>query len=215
MSGHRAPERPSTRASLRALAAVLGVMLVGSPMPTTRAQQAAPPVAQPATTGGAEPIEIVADDLVVTQEQRIATFTGNVDAVQGDVRLRADELKVFYNDDEQQAAAGGQQVRLLEARGNVILLQRGDTAEGDRGTYLVAERKVTMDGQVVLTRGGNVVRGARLESDLETGVSRVLATRPGAAPGQRVRAVFSQQPAAGAAAPARPTPRAAPAGGGS
>lgn len=170
-----------------------------------------------AAEGNAQPIEIVSDDLVVEQDRRIATFRGHVDAVQGDVRLRADKLEVFYNDSQQQAAAGGQQVRLLEAYGNVMLLQKGDTAEGDHGTYLVAERKVTLDGAVVLTRGGNVVRGARLESDLATGVSRVLAAEGGA--GQRVRAVFAPQPAAAgappAAKPAAGASRPAPRGGGS
>ncbi|MGI9449125.1 MAG: LptA/OstA family protein, partial [Geminicoccaceae bacterium] len=42
------------------------------------------------------PIEISADSLEVAQEDRIATFAGNVDAIQGDLVLSADTLKVHY-----------------------------------------------------------------------------------------------------------------------
>ena len=159
-------------------------------------QAAASSKAQPETSkqGHGQPIEIVADNLVVQQENRIAIFTGHVDAKQGGLRLRADQLKVFYNDPKAQAAAGGQQIRLIEASGNVVVIQHGDTAKGDHGTYRVADAAVTLDGNVVLTQGQNVVRGARLESNLNTGVSRVFAGQPGGAPGvspeQRVRALF-------------------------
>ena len=151
----------------------------------------------PAGTGKqsqAQAIEIVADNLVVQQENRIAIFTGHVDAKQGDLRLRADQLKVFYNDPKAQAAAGGQQIRLIEATGNVLVNQHGDTAKGDHGTYRVADAAVMLDGNVVLTQGQNVIRGTRLESNLNTGVSQVFASQPGGQPGikpeQRVRALF-------------------------
>ena len=47
-----------------------------------------------------EPIEIIADTLVVQQEKQIATFTGNVVAVQGDMTLKSDLLRVFYAQEE-------------------------------------------------------------------------------------------------------------------
>ena len=61
---------------------------------------------------------------------------------------------------------------------------------------------VTLDGNVVLTRGQNVIRGARLLSNRRTGQSTVYAAAPGSIgkPEQRVRALFKpesrpQQPA--------------------
>ena len=52
----------------------------------------------PTLGGNGKPIEITADRLIVNQQHQVATFSGNVDAVQGDMSLRADEIKVFYAD---------------------------------------------------------------------------------------------------------------------
>ena len=51
------------------------------------------------------PIEITADSLEVRQEEQIAVFRGNVDAVQGDLNLRADELTVYYRTGDEQREA--------------------------------------------------------------------------------------------------------------
>ena len=66
---------------------------------------------------------------MLEQNQQMATFTGNVDAVQGDTTLRTDLLRVFYTSDEERKATGTQQtVRRLEAEGNVLITQPGETA---------------------------------------------------------------------------------------
>jgi lipopolysaccharide export system protein LptA len=196
------------------------------------------------------PIEITADRLDVVQPDRIATFSGNVDAVQGDMVLSADRLRVFYNGDGQNAAAakgdgqnavpakgdaqnaasakgdgqnaapagaGNGSIRRIEAEGNVFLSSPRQTAQGERGVYDVASDQVTLNGSVVLTQGDDVIRGDRLEVDLTSGHSRVLAAAPTAADGappKRVRALFVPRtaPAAGPAGaeagttPATPKP---------
>jgi lipopolysaccharide export system protein LptA len=163
--------------------------------PPLSAQQAADPA------GGDEPIEITSDRLVLEQEQQIAKFFGNVDAVQGDTTLRADELRVFYTSDEERQATGSQQsVKRLEADGNVIITQPGETAEGRSGIYDVVGGKMVLVGDVVLTRGQSVVKGDRLDVDRNTGVSVVTASRVpdggvGGGAGQRVRALFVPEPA--------------------
>ena len=155
------------------------------------------------------PIEITADSLEVLQDQKIATFAGNVDAVQGDLVLSADQLRVHYGDDGTAAAAGPPgmgSIRRIEADGNVLLSSPRETAQGEAGVYDVAANQLTMDGSVVLTQDDNVIRGQRLEIDLVSGRSRVLAAVPstegGTAP-QRVRALFtperSAEPSAGPA----------------
>ena len=161
----------------------------------TAAWSAAAQPAQPSQgLGGDEPIEISSDRLVLEQDRQIATFFGNVDAVQGDTTLRADELRVFYaSDEERRADANQQSVKRLEADGNVIITQPGETAEGDRGTYDLVAGKMVLIGNVVLTRGQNVVKGDRLDVDRNTGVSVVTASETGAgtAPRRpRVRALF-------------------------
>jgi lipopolysaccharide export system protein LptA len=152
------------------------------------------------------PIEITADSLEVVQDRKIATFTGNVDAVQGDLVLTADQLRVHYGDEAGAAPGppGTGSIRRIEAEGNVFLSSPRETAQGDTGVYDVAANQLTMEGAVVLTQGENVIRGQRLEVDLVSGRSRLFAAVPstegGKAP-QRVRALFtpesSAEPSAG------------------
>lgn len=162
--------------------------------PTSPAPQPAPQVTGNAG-GGGKPIEIQSDRLVVDQDQELATFSGNVDAVQGELSLRADRLRVFYTDQGEQpagasAGAGDNQgIRRIEAQGGVVLKQPGETAEGDAGVYDPIAGTMVLEGNVVLTRGENVVRGTRLDSNLNSGVSVVTAA-PGADRKQRVRALF-------------------------
>ncbi|HSA80059.1 MAG TPA: lipopolysaccharide transport periplasmic protein LptA [Geminicoccaceae bacterium] len=155
------------------------------------------------------PIEITADQLEVAQRERVATFTGNVDAVQGELVLSADQLRVFYygnRQDERPVGASGS-IRRIEAEGNVFVSSPRETAQGKLGTYDVASNQLTLQGAVVLTQGENVVRGERLEMDLVSGRSRVLAAvaaSEGAEPAQRVRAVFTPEQANPAAGPVTP-----------
>src|SRR3546814_16295581 len=52
-----------------------------------------------------QPININSDTLEVQQDKQLAIFRGKVDAVQGDTRLRSDELYVYYRDRQKDAAA--------------------------------------------------------------------------------------------------------------
>jgi len=137
-----------------------------------------------------QPIQIDADNLEVEQNRQLATFRGNVDAKQGDIRLRAQQLKVWYRSGETPKGAaadvGGSIVR-IDALGQVLVSSPQETARGDVGVYDVASREITLTGEVVLTRGENVIRGQKLVMDMDTGVSRMQ----GGAGGGRVRGLFS------------------------
>jgi len=157
--------------------------------------------AQPAGFAGhddAAPIEITADELEVRQSEGIATFRGDVDAVQGDLTLSAQTLDVFYGDGDGDAGAdgdgatagGGQamgEIRRVEAHGDVVVSSPREIARGAEGVYDLTTRRITLTGDVVLTRDDNVLRGNRLEIDLASGVSRLQA----AGPDGRVRARFA------------------------
>jgi lipopolysaccharide export system protein LptA len=143
------------------------------------------------------PIEITADELEVKQQEQLATFTGNVDAVQGELVLSADRLRVYYYGEDEEAPAGASSsIRRIEADGNVFVSSPQETAQGAAGVYDVAGNQLSLEGSVVLTQDDNVIRGDRLEVDLVSGRSRVLAAVPSAAggePPQRVRAIFTPQ----------------------
>lgn len=146
-----------------------------------------------------QPIEISADSLEVEQDTQIATFAGNVDAVQGDLVLSADKLRVHYEGKESSvglAAGSGNKIRRIEAEGGVIIASPEETAEGSQGTYDVRGKIVVLEGSVVLTRGENVVRGERLVMDLVSGKSRIVGVETAAGGGDessggRVRALFT------------------------
>jgi lipopolysaccharide export system protein LptA len=148
---------------------------------------------QPSVLGGRDtdqPIEITADSLEVQQDQRVATFSGNVDAVQGDLVLNADTLRVHY---AQEGGSNPSGIRRIEASGNVLLSSPQETAQGDEGVYFVDRDFIELTGNVVLTRGDNVIRGRQLELDLASGHSRIVGASTaaeGAAPQDRVRALF-------------------------
>ena len=136
------------------------------------------------------PIEINADALEVRQDEQIAVFTGNVDAAQGDLNLRADKLVVHYRANAQESNA----ITMIEAFGNVFLSSPTEIAQGEKGVYNLDEDTIELTGGVVLTRGESVIRGERLDMDLISGRSRVSG---GTAVGQesnqgtgRVKALF-------------------------
>jgi lipopolysaccharide export system protein LptA len=137
-----------------------------------------------------QPIEINADSLEVQQEKQLAIFRGNVDATQGRIKLRADELQVHYRDAQggKSGAGGGEglsgSITRIDAVGNVFIWSPTETAQGDTGTYDVTEKQITLTGDVVLTRGENVLRGKRLVMNTATGVSKVDAG------GGRVKGLF-------------------------
>ena len=137
-----------------------------------------------------KPVDVKSDSLEVHQNEQKAIFSGNVVAVQGDSTLRTAQLVVFY--DNANAAAGqgnaanpppasapaggtgqGSSIKRLEAYGNVVVTSQDQKATGDSGVFDMASDKATLNGNVVLTQGQNVIRGKQLIVDLKTGVSHV------------------------------------------
>ena len=191
----------------RAVLCVLALVVMAAAL-------ASPPAASPARSQSFQhdsklPIEITADSLEVVQDEQIATFLGNVDAVQGDLVLTSDELRVHYRGSGGEPGIAAGSIRRIEAMGNVFISSPEETAQGEFGVYDVDGALLTLEGSVVLTRDENVVRGERLEIDLVTGRSQMFAAVPstaGGTPSQRVKAVFvpPPEPAAGPAADASP-----------
>ena len=80
--------------------------------------------------------------LEVHDRDKMATFSGNVHLVQGDTTLRCKTLVVFYDADQAGGPAvksatpgptGSSQIRRMEAKGNVIVTQKDQTATGELG----------------------------------------------------------------------------------
>ena len=143
-----------------------------------------------------QPIEITADTLEVLQADKVAVFRGKVDAVQGDMLLRADTLVVHYR--EAEAEAENLRVARIDAEGNVFVSSPRETAQGRRGVYDVDAARIDLTGGVVLTRGDNVIEGDSLRMDLDSGRSRVVGAGADAGSGGRVHGLFVPRDAGGA-----------------
>lgn len=128
-----------------------------------------------------QPIEITANNLEVQQNNNLAIFSGAVEVIQGDMRLRAERLRVYYVQNNapgaqparrpQQAGQPDQSIRRIEAEGKVFVSSPEETAQGDLGLYDVEGGTITLTGNVVLTQGENVLRGNRAVMNMNTGRS--------------------------------------------
>lgn len=166
----------------------------------------APAHAQIAQQGG--PIEVNADALEALTNEGRYIYTKNVDAVQGDARLKSDKLTVICDaapadpkaqarDRAAQSCGGG--VRTLIAEGNVYYLTPDGRIKGDRAEYDYSTKVITITGNVVLARGSeSVVNGRKLIYEVDAG--RATMTNDGG----RVTSFFTPQKTDKAAAPASP-----------
>jgi len=164
----------------------LGLVLLAALLSMASPGPARPQVDLAKGHDGSAPIEITSDTLDVKQNEQIAIFRGNVDAIQGEMNLRADELTVHYRSD----AEGNNSISLIVAVGNVFLTSPTEMAQGDRGVYDIDAGTVVLTGEVVVTRDDNVIRGSRLRLNLATGKSKMEGGSQVSGDQGRVKAIF-------------------------
>lgn len=153
-----------------------------------------PALAQLSAKGGA--VAIDSDGLELFDDRREAVFSGKVDAIQDDVRLRADELRVVYDkviadaNSNNPLGDGWGDMRTIIATGNVYYVTPKQVAKAEKAVYDVAKDQVTMTGNVVVTQEKNVIRGDRLVLAISTGRAIFDAPTTQNETSGRVRAVF-------------------------
>lgn len=128
------------------------------------------------------PINISSDNFVGDLASKIGTYIGNVLVIQGDMRMRADQVKVNV--------VQGKPTR-MEATGKVVVNAPNGTASGDNGVYEMGPRTITMTGHVVLTKEKDVMRGTKLVMDMNTNLAHLYAQ---GMPGNRVQGLFIPPP---------------------
>ncbi len=140
---------------------------------------------------GDQPIEISADQLEIVQPNRQAIFRGNVIAQQGTMSIRANSMVVFYRTGADRTGGNLGAVSRLEVTDNVSLVTPQETARAAKGIYNVDTKQVQLIGNVVLSRGQNVLKGDRLDYNLQTQKSLLSSNAAaGGAGGGRVKGVF-------------------------
>ena len=144
---------------------------------------AAPFAAAPFTPANAQlapqisdsPIDITGDRLEVVDD--IATWTGNVRAVQGEAILTAEKLVADLDD-------SGAFTR-IRAIGSVRYSNGKEAITGKNGVYDADTRTITITEDVVVTQGEQVMTGGELVYWVDS--KKLLFTAPG---GRRIRGIF-------------------------
>ena len=135
--------------------------------------------AQLSSEGG--PIQVEADNGEVLYRERKAIYSGNVDVIQGDARLRSDRIEVNYAGGGGSGGLGGGfgELTTIVATGDVFYVTPEFKARGDKGTYDARSGTITFEGKVVVSRGEDVASGDRLVLELGTGRSVLSAQDSG------------------------------------
>jgi lipopolysaccharide export system protein LptA len=177
--------------SFAAALAIAGAVLPAASLHAQSASKGPPNALQGFSQNRGEPVHIEAATLVVRDKDKVATFSGNVKVTQGDTGMRCKSLVVFYEQDADKAdgdkamkadtpgPGGEQKIKRLEAHGGVVVTQKDQTATGELGIFDMKTNIVTLQGNVMMTQGQNVLRGDKLMVDLTTGVSRVESGKNG------------------------------------
>jgi len=191
---------------LAALAATAALMMPG--WAAAQAPRPAPtgPVQSMIQGGGQDqPVQIEAASLEVRDKNKMATFAGNVQVVQGDTTMKCQRLVVFYGEEIGIAQNGNppppkpagdskkspQNIRRIEARGGVTVVTKDQNASGDLGVYDLLAKTITLTGNVVVSQGQNVIHGERVVVDTVTGNAKVESSgQGGGATPSRVRALI-------------------------
>ena len=150
-----------------------------------------------------EPVQIEAASLEVHDKSKTATFSGNVQVVQGDTTMKCQSLVVFYgrevgiaqNGPKQQVSAvpgqkGAQDIRRIEAHGGVTVVTKDQNASGDLAVYDLQSKTITLTGNVVVSQGQNVIHGEKVIVNTVTGNASVESNEGGGTTPGRVRALI-------------------------
>lgn len=176
----------------RAALTTIFALILGANAHGAGAQSSAPSVPnamQGFSQNRDQPVRIEAAVLEMRDKKKQATFSGNVEVVQGDTIMTSKALVAFYDSTSPPANAkaaksapmqsatpgpgGSSSIRRLEARGSVVVTQKDQIVTGETAIFDTKANLITMAGGVVLTQCKNVLIGDRLLVDMTTGVSRV------------------------------------------
>jgi lipopolysaccharide export system protein LptA len=166
-----------------ATAAVFATLAYAQPPAAQQQQPSGPPNAlQGFAQNRDQPVKIDAAQLEVRDKDKVATFSGGVKVVQGDTTMRAKTLAVFYDGEGSTANAltaakpgpsGQQRIKRLEAKGGVKVCQDEQVATGETGVFDMQANTVTLLGNVVLSKGMNVLKGEKLTVNLGNGEAKI------------------------------------------
>lgn len=116
-------------------------------------------------------IEVTADSLEVDQTTGASVFQGNVLAIQGEMRIESQSLRLEYSRSEQ---TGARRIDVFRAAGGVIMATPSEAIEAREAVYSLSNQTLELTGDVVLVQGPNMLSGERFVVDLRSGSGRMI-----------------------------------------
>ncbi len=131
-----------------------------------------------------KPIEVTADSLIVSDNQKTGEFLGNVQIIQDTYKLTANRIIILYSDNKKN---DNNLVKTLTAYDNVYLFtDKHQAAKAQKMIYNLETKILTLSGDVLLTYDNNTLKGNEITVNTQTKHIQVKGT-----PKQRVKALLT------------------------
>lgn len=128
------------------------------------------------------------DKITYYPEQQKAVALGNVVAVDKDKNTLYSEKMIAYFAKEDPRSQN-LTLRKVDIFDNIKIVTPDATVTADKGTYLPQTGLVKLFDNITINQEGNVLHGDKAETDLNTGISKLLS----ASPKNRVKGVFKEK----------------------
>lgn len=140
------------------------------------------------------PAKIKTDQDTITAEDSItyypgsqkAVANGNVVGVSKDNKVYADQMISYF----EKNAAGQMEMKRVEIFGHVKISTPKADVTAEKGLYLPQTGIVKLFNNVEITQNGNILKGDYAETDLNTGISRLVSQKSNRG---RVTGVFKEK----------------------
>ena len=108
----------------------------------------------------AKEIKIISDKLEIIRTENISIFSGNVHAMEDDLKIWSERLIMTSSKDEKQ-------VKEINAHGNVKIVREELTINGDKARYDPIQNKLFVFGKVEVLQDQSIILCDKIIVDLE------------------------------------------------
>jgi len=110
------------------------------------------------------PIVINSDRLEIDDELKRITFTGNVVATHGELKIRCEKMVVYYLASNKSNTETGSKIHKIVCTGNVRIYRgkQGGIATSSKAVYYQDQDKLVLTGKPVVKQGKDFVEGDRI-----------------------------------------------------
>ena len=115
-------------------------------------------------SANAEQIKIISDKLEIIRTENISIFSGNVYAVENDLKIWSEKLIITSSKDEND-------VKEINAHGNVKIVREELTINGDKALYDTIQNKLIVFGKVEVLQDQSTILCDKIIVDLENSSS--------------------------------------------